>query len=303
MSALDTLADVLSTLGEATFTPEVVAALNAFACSEQDDHPGAVRELIPTLSAPGAGVLAVWLGGAVERGHIRAEPSIEVLLDALRAHGRTLDLHQPSPATLSGMTFLGQGLVAHLAACPDATTALGEQRGMLAELEDLSQVSVGALWVHTLLSRSSGDMVVLHGAEPVGAVVRYTQVGTCFHLFSLLQGVLHRMPGAQVPSPEIAHALTEGVGGVQDQAWWHYGLADTPSADLAGTLWGESLVSSIPVVDGVQVVLLWAPIMGSRSWNSDFFGPVLEPAPSSIEVVRWMEAEEVATWRSRLGLR
>ena len=60
--------------------------------------------------------------------------------------------------------------------------------------------------------------------------------------------------------------------------------------------------SGIASIDGTQVLLLWPPVLQSRSWNSGFFVPILEASLPDVEVLEVLPEEAVNTWWARLNL-
>jgi hypothetical protein len=272
-----------------------------------------MAEGLPELSsAPGAGALAIWLGGQVEGG-AAAEPTAMPILRTLLKWSRTIETvdeesevepSEPDGETLIGMSRLGQGLVAHLSHSPDTRTAVSQDVETLRELSRTQYLSVGALWVVSLLQQCSGELIVLHATRSKGVRVTYRNIGNCFHLFSLLQGALAgAMPGAKSPSAKVLQVASgKEEGETTDEAWWHYGRPDVPEANLRGSIFGEQSPSEIPQVDRTQIILLWPPILQSRSWDSGFFGPVIASSLPSVELSGMLSDEEVASWRGKLNL-
>jgi hypothetical protein len=111
------------------------------------------------------------------------------------------------------------------------------------------------------------------------------------------------MPDTQEVSGEtldIARGKSRGTG--NDAAWWHYGQPSATTASLAASVWGEAGPDSISCVDGQQVLLLWPPLLQSRSWDAGFFSPILEASPPSVEILTVLSSTDVETWWLRLGL-
>lgn len=296
--------------------PALRDAIHAFMRSP--DHEAGrlqIAERIRYVSAPqGAGFLSVWLGGGVENGH-DPEPAIPHLIAAMLRWSRTITLPDPDEedsanetpldeATLSGLSWLGQGLVAHLARSPEARARYGANEEVLAELERVESVSKGCLWVGEILRKRSGRLLVLHVEGATGVRVTYENLSNGFHLFTLLQGALAgRMPGAgRVSEEAVAIARGERDGDTSDSAWWHYGPGTVPEANLVASIWGEASPDQIPVIDGEQVILLWPMQVGSRSWTGSFFTPRIEAAPARVTVVEELTPEEFETWRTKLKL-
>ncbi len=259
------------------------------------------ESLVQLNSVTGAGFLAVWLGAAAERG-ADPEPLVEPLWNGLKRFvthaGSTAD------EKALGLQFFGQGLVAHVARAPKGKASLLRRSDDLQLLEAREDESVGLTWVLELLRKRSGELLVLHGERAEGVVVEYKNISNCFHLFSLLQIALQgRFPGArQVKDSTIDAVLGRGEGHAHDEAWWHYGQPSSPHPDLSASVWGEASPNSVEVVDGQQVILLWPPLLGGRSWDGNFFQPFIEAAPPSAEVRSTLTDDEVRRWRRRLKL-
>jgi len=296
-------------------------ALNAIA-----HHPGRFDALtriaarLPELTAPrGAGLLAVWLGGAVEKG-ADPEPAIPHLFGTLLRWSRTVSLPEPdaegnppgelvlSEETLGGLEWLGQGLVAHLAQSPSTRSVYAAREEVLAELERVEPVSSGCLWVREILRKCSGTLVVLHVAGRKGVRVEYRNLSNNFHLFTLLQGALAeagtgRMPGSKRVSAEVlAIARGEADGAAHDSVWWHYGPGNVPESNVVASVWGEASPLTIPEIEGEQVLLLWPMQLSSRSWDGGFFTPRLAAAPASVTVIEELGADQIEAWWAKLKL-
>jgi hypothetical protein len=292
-------------------------ALNDIAgLSDVDD--AAIADLIAEVDSPtGAGFMAVWLGAGVEGGRDperTCRPIAEAFLKWSRtidtgpagaaADGADGDLRQPDEETTAGLQLLGQALVAHLARSPQLRRWLAETGDIYSELRRVEPLCIGAVWVLELLRQRSGNLVVLNVRHRIGVVVRYNNIATCFHLFTLLQGALAGiMPDAQKvsgPLLDIARGNSQGEG--HDTAWWHYGPAGVTSPSVAASVWGEAGPDSISSIDGQQVLLLWPPVLQSRSWDADFFSPILEASLPSVEVLEVLSSTDVDAWWSRLSL-
>ena len=168
----------------------------------------------------------------------------------------------------------------------------------------MEHLSTGAVWVLQLLRQRSGQLVVLNIANKKGVVVCYENISNCFHLFTLLQAALGPvMPDARTVSEhllDIARGESEENG--HDEAWWHYGQAYVPEPTVAASVWGELGPDSISSIDGWQVLLLWPPILPSRSWDTSFFLPILHARPPKVEVMEVLSPSDVEAWWVRLAL-
>jgi hypothetical protein len=196
-----------------------------------------------------------------------------------------------------------QGVVAHLARMPAERQRLSEDTELLERLTTLSGYSHALGWVLEALQRMSGTLIVLHPPTGAGLKLRYENVARNFHLFSLLQvAVGTRLPGGQHPDPKIAAAARGQTNDIHDCAWWHYGDPRSKTAELGASIWGEGLLTEIPVINGSRVMLLWPPIMQSRSWNGGFFGPHLEALPANVVVEEDLSFESAQEWLKTLGV-
>lgn len=258
--------------------------------------------------------VAVTCGTAVERGAPAqlAGPAIVDLfrswLPRLPRLSEDADATPPDPTPEQAALFvlfryLSQAVVTHLARLPAQREAMGHEPALVDRLGELTGYAHGAVWVREALLKSSGTLVFLHPASSAGLRLGYTNVSNCFHLFSLLQTAIGtRIEGGREPSDVIARVArgksTETAG---DAAWWHYGQATSPKADLATSIWGEGLVREIPQVDGVPVILAFPKILENREWDAGFLGPHLEALPSDVVIAGALTADEVRQWLERLG--
>ena len=274
---------------------------------------------LPHLHPAGAAWLALTLGAAIEGGapvDLTGPAVVDLLLSWLpklpvdEADADTdADAvpREPTPEqaeVLAALPLLGQSVVAHLARMPQLREELARDAALVERLEALSGQSDGAMWVHEVLARHSGPLLVLHPPSGTGFRLRYENVSNCFHLFSLIQCALGRsIPGGRVPSGAVcAVARGESTERVSDQAWWHYGDPRSKTADIGGSIWGEASVRSIPAFKGVQIILLWPPLLGSRSWDSGFMGPHLEASPSDVVVEAELDEKDCDAWFEELGV-
>jgi len=273
-------------------------------------------ESLQTLPPAGAGWVALVLGTAVERG---ADPAwaMPALVRCLRSWLPQLpeesedEEDDPDPTPEQAELFKAlqpfcQGLVAHLARMPAERQRLSEDTELLERLTTLSGFShshpLG--WVLESLQRKSGPLIVLHPQTGAGLKLRYENIAHNFHLFSLLQvAVGTRLLGGQQPDPKIA-AVARGQASddIYDHAWWHYGDPRSKTPKIGASIWGEGLVTEIPIINDSRVILLWPPILGSRSWNDGFFGPHLEAMPANVVVEEELSSESAQEWLKTLGV-
>jgi hypothetical protein len=211
---------------------------------------------------------------------------------------------EPDHAVLYGVQLLGQALVAHLARSPRLRANIAASSEAVDELSRVEHLAVGATWVLHLLRQRSGELMVIHAEAGKGLRVAYENIANCFHLFTLLQGAIHRvMPGAKTPDARVlAAAVSDDETEVRDSAWWHYGQAHAKRADIAATVFGELGPESIAQVHGKQVLLLWNPVLQSRSWDSGFFRPILHAALPAVKLLGELTVEETSEWWAALEL-
>jgi hypothetical protein len=215
---------------------------------------------------------------------------------------------EPTPeqaAILAALPRISQSLVSHLARMPEERERLAADAALIERLGVLGSYSHGATWMREILVRTSGSLIVLHPPSGAGLQLRYENIATCFHLFSLVQAAIGtRLPGGRTPDPAIIAAATgQSDDRVSDEAWWHYGDPRSNTADLNASIWGEALVRSIPAIDGSQVMLLWPPRLQSRSWSSGFFGPHLEALQVGVTVENELAPQRCQTWFKTLGIK
>jgi hypothetical protein len=276
-----------------------------------------VREAAASLinMNPGSAAwIAVALGTVVERG-ASAELSGSAVLEYLRSmlprlpapaseQGAAPDPTYEQTTLLGQFQYLCQSSVTHLARLPLLRHAMGQDAALLDRLDELGGFTPGAFWVREALLKTSGTLVLLHVESGTGLRLWYTNVSNNFHLLSLLQtAVGTRIPGGRVADDTIAlMARGKASESISDEAWWHYGSATSPKADVKASIWGEGLVRDIPCVNGEQVILLWPPILASRSWHSGFLAPHLDAMPADAGVERILTPDECKAWLEQLGI-
>jgi hypothetical protein len=291
---------------------------------DADSDPTLLRaaaEALPTLPPAGAGWLALVLGTAVERG---ADPALATpaLVRFVRSWLPRLPAPEvmedeegeeeevfPNPTPeqeelLAALRPICQSLVAHLARMPGERHELAADEELLERLAELGGYTPGVTWVRETLLRTSGTLIVLHPPSGSGLKLRYENVANNFHLFSLVQAAVGtRLPGGRQPNPKIAAAARGQTNyNVYDDAWWHYGDPSSKTPELRESIWGEGLVTDIPVVNGSRVMLLWPPIMQTRTWDTGFFGPHLQALPANVELEAELSRESALAWLKALGI-
>lgn len=277
----------------------------------------AAVKALPVLPPHGASWLAVVIAATIEHGG-EADLTTDAVLSLFLSWLPKLPIidndeeaveSYPEPTSeqselLSALPYLSQSLVAHLSRMPLIRAELAGDVELLNRLDELSGYSHGITWIHELLLRQSGSLVLLHMPSQTGLRIKYENIGNCFHLFSLIQHVVgNQISGAKTPNLSIAAAaLGDSQDQVSDNAWWHYGSPLSATPALLASIWGEATISSIPEINGEQVILLWPPVLQSRSWDAGFFNPQLEAAKPNVSVINRLSPEEFQAWLRNLGI-
>jgi hypothetical protein len=297
---------------------EALSAVAELKPEERNEIRNRIAERLFRITSPaGAGLVAVWLGAAVEKG---ADPKasgrfvISSIIDWSRRlpvppddgqNAQEFEIPDIDSDLLRGLEMLGQSAVAHLSRDEDLLISLRNDDLAHQVLTVAEDWSAGAMWMMEILRQRSGKMIVLHGVEQKGYLVQYQNLSNCFHFFTLLQGAFGKkmMPGGKMPVERtLAAAIGDALAEVHDQAWWHYGQGTSPSPALATMVFGEATLDSIEMVEGEQVLLLWPPVLESRGWHGGFFSPFLAAAPPSVRIVDEFKVEIIQEWRGRLKL-
>lgn len=304
--------ELLAQCAECTTThpaPPLRAATGAFLrwVREQPGIPAALLEALPRLPPHGASWLAIALGSAIEAG-APAETSGRALVALLRTRLAAIAAHDTGPQDeiVIAMPYLCQSVVAHVARLPALRSELADDDALLAALHDAEALTHGASWVHQLLVRTSGELVVIHAESRRVLALAFSNVGSAFHLFTLLQGAIGtKLPGGRVPSRAMVDAAEGHASGAteQDEAWWHYQDHQLAEPSIVHSIWAEHFVRDLPRLDGALVLVLWPKILGARLWGADFFGPALEAAPPSVRLERELDRAEAEAWLARVGIR
>jgi hypothetical protein len=283
-----------------------------------EEQPALLGELsfeLANLPYVGAGWLAVVIGTCIEQGK-NAESSYQqvlaLFLSWLQKIEEFADIENDDcnlPDELqpihNALPRLCQSLVTHLANLPHQRAELAQNDEIFNRLEQLESLNAGISWVFEALKRSSGSLVILHPESGKGFNATYNNISSCFHLFSLIQCAIgEKIADGKTPNEEVIEAATTGQTdeAVQDSAWWHYGSPLANKPDFMASIWGEASVKSIPSVNGVQVILLWSPLLGNRSWDSGFFMPHLYVFPPSITLDAELNPTEIHSWLTTLHL-
>jgi hypothetical protein len=271
--------------------------------------PAMLLDALRTLPPMGAAWIAITFGSAVEQG-LSPATSAQAVVDLMRRWLDSMPANDDDKDVLpsdvvAAFPWLGQSVVAHLARVPELRARLANDARLSEQLLRASRETYGAAWVHELLLRRSGELVVLHVESRRGLALRYENVGRVFHLFTLLQGAIGtRLPGGREPDLEQIEAATGGkASSLSDSAWWHYqdGFASKPH--FMDSLWAEWSVGDVPQLSGVLVLVLWPPILGGRHWDSSFFGPALAAAVPRVTLDRELDSAEAEAWFEQVGIK
>jgi hypothetical protein len=294
-------------------TGAMLTSTRAFLAAASEDAAlvARVSAALSECEAGAAAWIAVTCGTAVERG-APAELSGPAIFSLLRTWLAKLpevtEEAAPVPTVAQAellvlFRYLSQSVVTHLARLPALREAMGREPELVHRLGELGGYSHGATWIFEALLKSSGTLIFLHPASGAGLRLGYSNVSNCFHLFSLLQTAIgETIDGGRVPSDAIARvARGKSTETVDDEAWWHYGTLHSKHADMSTTIWGEGLVREIPRVDGMPLILAFAPILKTRMWDAGFLGPHLEALPADVTVDSVLTPDEVQAWLKRIG--
>ncbi len=293
-------------------------ALGRFLGMDAADRQAGAAALAARLpdieSCSGAGLLAVLFGSLVESGG-DPKPAIPVIAETMVRWCRRIpspdDGTGPAGAVPAveddvptGTSYLGQALVAHLVRAGQQKAALARDGSFIDDLERVEAVSNGAAWVLQLLRQRSGRLLAIEVERRMAALLDYRNLSNCFHLFTLIQAELADvLADGREADPAVLAAAENGPSGVvSDEAWWHYGPGTVAEPDIAASIWGEASPAEIPEIDGIQVLVLWPALLGSRTWDGAFFAPYLEAAPPSVEFDRLLRPVELEHWWGRLRL-
>jgi hypothetical protein len=274
----------------------------------QLEVPEELLQEIQKLSPAGTAWMAIVFGALIENGAAPNQSGLIViqLLDSWLSQLPVIDddegkerpeLNKRQQELIASLPLLCQAAVAHIARLPELRQRLRDDPFFCRKLTDAENYSYGASWLVSLLERESGQLILIQPLSKKGFELRYENVTNCFHLFSLIQGVVgSRFDGAQRSKGDVlsvARGQGRDLGALLDDAWWHYGDPRSMTANIKATIWGEAFVSSIPAIEGKRVILLWPPILDGRNWGSDFFGPQIDAAPPDLIIEKELTATDV----------
>lgn len=191
--------------------------------------------------------------------------------------------------------------------------ALRANASIVEAIEELRPGYGEADFVAQVLGFTDGlEIVVLAPNECKGFRVRLEAVASCAHLFSLLQAELiagGHLEGEPTDPEVLAVARGESAPtqALPDHARFHFatwgGLntdGGMAGVDFASWIGVEASPADIPPFDGAPVVLVGPMVLGSRSWDSNFFANVHDALRSRAEIVAVLPSEEVSAWLDRI---
>lgn len=249
-----------------------------------------LRELVAELENPScyrASCIAIACGTFVEYG---GDPAIA----GLAIVDRMFQIEPPYDR--KAMRMFDQAAMAHLCRSVELRVA-ARARGEMIDKE-------ATPWTSKVLSLVDGlELLVLAPEQGRGWRVRIEAIKTCAHLFTLLQAALiPPLPGDPVDPEVIAIATGEQPmhSVVVDQQRFRFDdwtALESPTelaAGLGGFLPVDLSPADIrPLPDGRRVVLLGAPQLGGRSWDSNFFANFHDALRSRVEIVDSLSPEAV----------
>lgn len=281
--------------------------------SSDEEQSALARELAPGLEVADAfhaACVALSLGTLVEYG---ASPAIAGAAIAARLFR---ELEAPDLSPLTGQ-YLCLATMAHLCRDIPLRQEVRRRHGVPPSLERWQPRIQHTWFVRTVLQLTDAlELLVLCPEQRRGFLVRADGVRTCFHLFTLLQGALigdpaqgWLAPGAEGPEDPEIYAIATGakphlqILAASQRFHFHDWSALAPDAtlrnDLRSTVWGEASPDEIPHHDGRPVLLLGRPVLGGRSWDTNFFANIHDALRSSITVLSHLsDAELTATFAS-----
>jgi hypothetical protein len=192
------------------------------------------------------------------------------------------------------MTVLTRDAQARQEARQDAALVRGAER-----FEDIIE---NMFYLHALLECVEGKrVVVLEPETGRGWRLEVSGVRTCFHMFTLMKGVI---PWPGTPDAELlAYARGELLEGGTDfddtpwdlldaNSWTTDGWADDLSDKL---VWGEQRPDQLFEYMGEAVVLI-RPVQTKRSWSAGFYTPLHEAHRSEVRLIEALAPDEVTRW-------
>jgi len=276
--------------------------------------PEMAIDAINKLPPFGASWLSLVFGSAIESGAElnKSRDAVVNLLDSWISEFPVIaedaaELPKLSDKTkiyIEALPLLSRSVVSHVARTPSLRQRLYYDSEFIIKLENTEAYTYTATWIRELLEKNSSDLLIIHVESRRGIKLKYTNVSNCFHLFSLIQTCVgDKLQNGRTPSEAIYQAARCLIDeNIRDEAWWHYGDPLSSEPNIFGSIWGEVNVRQIPVIEGIQIILLWPMIMNNRCWDSGFFGPRIDSAMPNIEIVQKLEPNEINPWLEKLKI-
>lgn len=272
------------------------------------DNPQAgfewLADRIATLGPTAGCWIGVYLGGLVERGRLDAAISAPGVLRFFRRAVDELQREVNLEEWAGCEGLFGPAVITQLAVHGPTLASLVADEALLEQIAAVSATSGACFYVEGLARQQSGELVLLDPSGERAMVLAYTNVGSCFHLFTLIQSVLPASwsEGRTQPAEMLAvawgeNARTEETAG--DSAWFHY-CQPVGTADVTASVWGEMTVDSIGRLAGRQVLVVRPMVLKERNWDSGFFAPQLSMRLPSVSVVRPLDDNETIDLIRRL---
>jgi hypothetical protein len=297
------LAEGLGILAPALDVPDLYQASRvAMACGMLVEHGGA-----PAIAGPRVLARLTEQLAACARLAATLPEDEEVTLEMLAR------AHQDQPAEVSawqGHGFMVRAAMAMLARDRALRVAARGIAALAGPAQALAERSQYASYIDDVLGMADDlSLVVLHLGERRGFRVLADAVRNNFHLFSLLHAELIG-PGRLAGEPADPRVAAVAHGRYPDEElsdherWGVHDAtgiqADGTTGGVAGLLWGEASPYTIPVVDGVRVILLGRPLFGARSWDVNLIASPHDALCPHATVVEELPREAVEAWMARL---
>lgn len=277
-----------------------------------------VAPLIGSADPFRAAVIAVQCGTFVEWGgdHALVAPHLLSVLPrhlelAAREEG-TFEDDPDAHRAVGGLTFLMLAAMAVL--CRDVAHRRAARAipGIWQRLEEVRYAHNETGFVAQVLGFTDDvELLALVPGEGKGFRVKLEAVATCAHLFTLLQAEL--IGGGYLvgepPDEQLVRVARGEVPHAQqlfDSAQFHYcswqGMKANGELGIAINTWLEvgGSPNYIPTFDGVPVVLIGPKVLGSRSWDSNFFANIHDALRSRAEIVEVLTPDAARAWIEKI---
>ncbi len=277
--------------GQSPFDDPAVRAL--FAAARRSDAHG-LREIVealvaelPALGAHAAACAAISCGTLVEWG---ADPAVGGLAILQRFQAAAA---APPPRDQAAMAMFDQAAMAHLCRSAALRVAARKLPRLIEALASSGETFTSAVlgFVDDL------ELLVLAPVHARGFRVRLEAVATNAHLFTLLQGALigEGRLSAEAPDPAVI-AVATGEARHEElltdhqrfrfDSWTGLRTSTSLQPDLGSWIPVEGSPRDIPALaDGRRVILLGKPLLGARSWDSNFFANIHDALRSRVIVL------------------